>query len=389
MGINRLSHGRIEAGAGLPLGWLPYQPLGRLLGLFLGLLLGLFLGLAAPVAAQQLERVSQSLQNPWGMSFIDAGAVLVTERGGGLSVVDLSDGRVRAVAGTPKAVAGGQGGMLDVLYDQGEVFLCFTGRASLGRTATTLGKGRWNPDGPALEGYQQLFQASNPGFGLHHFGCRLGLDPKGRLYMTIGDRLDQDSAQSDQTHLGSTIRLNRDGSLPADNPFLGREGARPELFSIGHRNPQGLAIHPQSGKVWINEHGPQGGDEINLLEPGANFGWPLYTFGERYGGGKIGRGTGAPGFVDPLWHWTPSIAPSDMTFVPPGSQFPAYEGDLLVTSLKFKRLYHVSVEGEGVTGQSIVIDGNLGRLRDVEVGPDGAIYLLNDEDPGGLYRLSR
>ena len=354
-----------------------------------GVLAVLALAVGGRIEAQQIERVSQRLENPWGMSFVDAETLLVTERGGGLSVVDLADGAVRAVAGTPKASAGGQGGMLDVLYDGGEVFLCFTGGAGLGRTSTTLGKGRWNPDGPALEGYEELFQASNPGFGIHHFGCRLGFDPAGQLYMTIGDRLNQDSAQSAGTHLGSTIRLNRDGSVPADNPFLGKDGAQPELFSIGHRNPQGMTIHPGTGEVWINEHGPQGGDEINVLEAGANFGWPLYTFGERYGGGKIGQGTGAPGFVDPLWHWTPSIAPSDMTFVPAGSQFPEYEGDLLVTSLKFKRLYHVSVEGRSVTGQAVVLDGNLGRLRDVEVGPDGAIYLLNDEEQGGVYRLSR
>ena len=207
--------------------------------------------------------------------------------------------------------------------------------------------------------------------------------------MTIGERLDAEQAQEPSSHLGSVIRLNRDGSIPADNPFLGQAEAQPELFTIGHRNPQGLSVHPKTGAIWINEHGPQGGDEINILQAGENYGWPLLTFGEQYGGGKIGIGTSAPGYADSVWHWTPSIAPSDMTFVPEGSQFPEYDGDLLVTSLKFKRLYHVSVEGERVTGEAVILQRSLGRLRDVEVGPDGAIYLLNDEAEGGLYRLRR
>lgn len=163
----------------------------------------------------------------------------------------------------------------------------------------------------------------------------------------------------------------------------------PEVYSLGHRNPQGMTIHPLTGAVWTNEHGPQGGDEINIIEAGANYGWPLLTFGEQYGGGKIGIGTSAPGYADSVWHWTPSIAPSDMTFVPAGSQFPEYEGDLLVTSLKFKQLYHLQIEGDTVVGEQVVLDRRLGRLRDVEVGPDGAIYLLNDESKGGVYRWSR
>ena len=354
---------------------------------------GFLILIAVPVlhatagAAEQLERVSARLENPWGMSFIDETRVLVTERLGSVNLVDLSAGTLTRLEGGPEVVVGGQGGMLDVLYDQGEIFLCYTGKAPLGQSATTLGKGRM-ADGQ-IDGFEVLFQASNPGYGLHHFGCRLGLDPAGGLYMTIGDRLDAEQAQEPSSHLGSVIRLNRDGSIPADNPFLGQAEAQPELFTIGHRNPQGLSVHPKTGAIWINEHGPQGGDEINILRAGENYGWPLLTFGVQYGGGKIGIGTSAPGYADSVWHWTPSIAPSDMTFVPEGSQFPEYEGDLLVTSLKFKRLYHVSVEGERVTGEAVILQRSLGRLRDVEVGPDGAIYLLNDEAEGGLYRLRR
>lgn len=337
--------------------------------------------------AETLERVSPTLENPWGMSFVDEDRLLVTERPGSLSLVDLSEGTAVRLDGAPKAVVGGQGGMLDVLYDDGDVFLCYSGPSSLGRSATTLGKGRLA--GTALEDFERLFTASNPGYGIHHFGCRIGIDPQGFVYLSIGDRLDQDSAQDVSTHLGTVIRLNRDGTIPDDNPFVGQQGAKPEIFSVGHRNPQGMTIHPETGAVWTNEHGPQGGDEINIIGAGENYGWPLLTFGEQYGGGKIGIGTSAPGFVDSVWHWTPSIAPSDMTFVPTGSQFPEYEGDLLVTSLKFKQLFHVQVEGETVVGEQVVLDRRLGRLRDVEVGPDGAIYLLNDETKGGVYRWSR
>ncbi len=338
-------------------------------------------------AAETLKRVSPNLENPWGMSFVDEGRLLVTERSGSLRLVDLDQGTADRVSGFPKAVVGGQGGMLDVFYDDGDVFLCYSGRASLGRSTTTLGKGRLA--GTVLEDFEPLFAASNPGYGIHHFGCRIGIDPQGFVYLSIGDRLNQDSAQDISAHLGTVIRLNRDGTIPDDNPFVGQEGAMPEVFSLGHRNPQGMTIHPTTGAVWTNEHGPQGGDEINIIRAGENYGWPLLTFGEQYGGGKIGIGTSAPGFADSVWHWTPSIAPSDMTCVPPGSQCPEFEGDLLVTSLKFKQLYHVQVEGESVVGEQVVLDRRLGRLRDVEVGPDGAIYLLNDESKGGVYRWSR
>ena len=344
-------------------------------------------GLVAQNAvAETLQRVSPSLENPWGMSFVDADRLLVTERPGQVSLVDLRQRSSIVLSGVPETVVGGQGGMLDVLYDQGEVFLCYTGKASLGMSATTLGKGRLAGD--RLDAFQVLFQASNPGYGFHHFGCRIGIDPQGYVFLSVGDRLDADSAQDPATHLGTVIRLNRDGSVPTDNPLVGQAGAQPEIYSYGHRNPQGMSIHPTTGEVWLNEHGPQGGDEINIIGSGENYGWPLLTHGEQYGGGAIGIGSSAPGYADSVWHWTPSIAPSDMTFVPEGSQFPQYEGDLLVTSLKFKSLYHVRVEGETVTGESVILDRRLGRLRDVEVGPDGAIYLLNDESKGGVYRLS-
>ena len=367
-----------------------------LLKVITGLVMGLSMGLAlisvmawplASAQAQRLERVSPFLEHPWGMSFIDAQRLLVTERTGQVLLVDLAAGAATPLSGVPKVVVDGQGGMLDVLYDSGEVFLCYAGPASIGRKTTTLGVGRL--EGTALIGFTQMFQAANPGYGSHHFGCRIGLDPADKLYLTLGDRGARDSAQETDNHQGAVIRLNRDGSIPADNPFVGVEGAQPELFTIGHRNPQGLAIHPDTGAVWINEHGPKGGDEINLLAAGENYGWPIYTFGRSYGGTKIGQGTGGPGYADSLWHWTPSIAPSDMTFVPAGSQFPAYEGDLLVTSLKFRQLHHVEIEDGQIVSDTVILQDSIGRLRDVEVGPDGAIYLLNDEDQGALYRLSR
>ncbi len=229
--------------------------------------------LADVAAGQTLKRVSPTLENPWGMSFVDAQQVLVTERPGGVRLVDLSDASAVALDGVPDVVVGGQGGMLDVLYDQGDVFLCYTGKASNGMSTTTLGKGRL--DGSALRRFEVLFQASNASYGLHHFGCRIGLDPSDHVYLSIGDRLDADSAQDPNTHLGSVVRLNRDGSVPLDNPFVGQAEGLPEIYSLGHRNPQGMSVHPDTGAVWINEHGPQGGDEINIVAAGENYGWVL------------------------------------------------------------------------------------------------------------------
>jgi len=203
---------------------------------------------------------------------------------------------------------------------------------------------------------------------------------------SVGERGRMKEAQDPQNHLGTVIRLQENGKVPQDNPFLKNRKGRAEIFSYGHRNPQGMALHPKTGKIWVHEHGPQGGDEINILKAGANYGWPKTTFGEQYGGGKIGIGPKSPGIEEPLLHWTPSIAPSGMDFYQ-GDIFPNWNGDLLVGSLKFRMLVRVDLEGSLVQGQEVVFQDRIGRVRDVRVSPEGKVYLLNDEYRGGIFRL--
>ncbi len=341
-------------------------------------------------AKVDLVKVAEKLQYPWAMDFLPGKEALVTEKPGRLQKVNLETGEKTEIQNLPEIHAVGQGGLLDVMihpdFKQNQkIFLTFSAPLNAsGDATTTLISARL--EGQQLLDQKILFQADPALPGGHHFGSRVRMSQDGMLYFSVGERGRMNEAQDPQNHLGTVIRLQENGKVPQDNPFLSNRKGRAEIFSYGHRNPQGMALHPKTGKIWVHEHGPQGGDEINILKAGANYGWPKTTFGEQYGGGKIGIGPKSTGIEEPLLHWTPSIAPSGMDFYQ-GDIFPNWNGDLLVGSLKFRMLVRVDLEGSLVQGQEVVFQDRIGRIRDVRVSPEGKVYLLNDEYRGGIFRL--
>jgi glucose/arabinose dehydrogenase len=335
-------------------------------------------------------RLVDALQNPWSMTWLPDGRMLVTERPGRLRVV-AADFRLdpRPVGGLPSIVVGGQGGLFEVAIhprykENGWIYLSYSGPGEGGHGTELL---RAKLEGHRLVDTQVLFRLHPKSGTGHHFGGRIVFDGKGHVFLTLGDRGDQDRAQRLDDHAGSVIRLNEDGSVPKDNPFTKRPEAKPELFTKGNRNIQGAALHPGTGELWIHEHGPQGGDEINIIRAGRNYGWPVITFGANYmTGTKIGEGTRKQGMEQPLHHWTPSIAPSGMAFYA-GDKFPNWRGNLLVGALRDETLVRLELEGERVVKEERMMSGTIGRIRDVRVGPDGYVYLLTDERRGILARL--
>ena len=344
--------------------------------------------------------VAQGLENPWAVAFLPEGRFLVTERPGRLRVVE-ADGRLNPpVAGLPWVAAGGQGGLLDVVLDRGfasnrTLYFCFSEPAPAGAAgnSTALARARLSEDRTRLDDLRVVFSQRPKVASSLHFGCRIveGMKdgrPDGTLLLTLGERFQRmQDAQTLDNHHGKVVRVGKDGSVPRDNPFVGRAGALPEIFSYGHRNPQGATLGPD-GRLWMHEHGPQGGDEINLPQPGRNYGWPLITFGEQYGGGPIGAGiTAGAGMEQPLHHWTPSIAPSGMAFLTSNRYGSAWKGSLFVGSLKFQFLNRVELSGAKVVREERLL-GDLGeRIRDVRQGPDGYLYVLTDNPKGRLMRL--
>lgn len=355
------------------------------------------LGWAATIGASagaelKVEAVTSDLSYPWALAFLPDGGFLVTERDGVLKHVSAL-GRKSDVPGTPDVYDRGQGGLLDVViapdFDEtGEIYLSFSD-PSLGGAGTSVFRARLveRADGYALEGGKTIFVGNNTASGGRHFGSRLAFSPDGTLFVTTGDRGNRDRAQDPSDHAGSVLRLNRDGSAPSDNPFVGRDGYLPELWSIGHRNPQSAAINPQTGKLWTVEHGARGGDEVNLPEAGKNYGWPVISYGRHYSGGKIGTGTAAAGYEQPLYYWDPSIAPSGMAFVD-SALFPYWNGSLLVGALRGQHLARLTLEGSKITAEEKLLGDLNERIRDVRQGPDGAIYVLTDSDEGRLLRLT-
>ncbi len=337
----------------------------------------------------RIVQVATGLDKPWGMAWLPDGRMLVTEKSGRLRLIG-ADGDLdpKPIGGTPKVFARGQGGLLDVTLHPdykrtGWIYLSYSAPGSGGASTAVM---RARLSGRQLADQQVIFEADKKSGGGRHFGSRIRFGPDGLLYVTTGERGQESRAQDLGDAQGKVLRLRDDGSIPKDNPFVGEEGARPEIFTYGNRNPQGLAIQPGSGLVWTHEHGPQGGDEINILRAGANYGWPKVTYGEEYGGGKIGVGTAAPGVEQPVLYWTPSIAPSGMEFYD-GDAFPQWKGDLFAGSLKFGHLVRVDVEGTSVRGQEVLFKREIGRVRDVRQGPDGLLYLLNDDRKGGVFRI--
>ena len=353
---------------------------------------------AAPVKA---ITVAQGLENPWAMAFLPEGRFLVTERPGRLRVVE-ADGRLNPpVAGLPPVAAGGQGGLLDVVLDSGfaanrTVYVCYAEPAGDGTSgnSTALARARLSDDRTRLEDVRVIFSQRPKVASRLHFGCRIveamkGGRPDGTLFLALGERFSRmQDAQTLDNHHGKVVRVAKDGRVPPDNPFVGRPGALPEIWSYGHRNPQGATLGPD-GRLWMHEHGPQGGDEINRPEPGLNYGWPVITFGEQYGGGPIGAGiTAKAGMEQPLHHWTPSIAPSGMAFLTSDRYGPAWRGSLFVGSLKFQFLNRVELSGTRVVGEERLLSDLGERIRDVRQGPDGYLYVLTDNAKGRLLRLA-
>ncbi len=320
--------------------------------------------------------------------------MLVTERRGRLRIV-RAGGEVSApLAGVADVHASGQGGLLDVALSpdfarDGTVFLSYAQPTSSGaRTAVARAVLDWRAPVPSLRDWKVIFAQRQAPSGSHHWGSRLQFAADGTLFVTLGDRFAyRDQAQDLSSHLGKIVRIHPDGRVPADNPFVGRQGALPEIWSTGHRNVQGATLHPTSARLWTHEHGPQGGDEVNVGRAGANYGWPVITYGREYVTGfRIGEGTTRADVEPPLHQWTPSIAPSGMTFYT-GERFPAWRGSLFVGALRARMLVRMEFDGERFVREERLLEGLRERIRDVRQGPDGYLYLLTDSDDGRVLRL--
>ncbi len=360
----------------------------------------LTLGASGLATAQTIERterhavhvriLTRGLEYPWSLAFLPDGRMLVTERAGRLRYV-AADGTLdpTPISGLPEAVAERrQGGLHDVVVhprfaQNGLIYIAYAGKGTGGH-GTELARGRL--DGHRLADVKVLFRALPKSWGGRHFGGRVVFDGKGHVFLTLGDRGDRPRAQDPGDHAGSVIRLTEDGGVPPDNPYRSVAGARPEIYTLGNRNIQGAAINPRTGELWTHEHGPQGGDEVNIIRAGVNYGWPVITYGRNYGIGTRIGGTHKEGMAQPLYQWTPSIAPSGMAFYD-GDRFPGWRGNLLVGALKFRLLARLELDGERVVREERMLKGTIGRIRDVRLGPDGYVYLLSDERDGVIARL--
>lgn len=331
--------------------------------------------------------VVPDLDYPWSLAFLPDGKFLVTERSGRLLLFD-KDGSFNVVSGLPEIASVGQGGLLDVIADPDfatnrTIYFSFAAKAPDGYGTVVA---RAFLEGSSLENMRVIFKAEPKTSSSIHFGSRLLAAPDGTLIVTLGEKGRMHEAQNTANHLGSVIRINPDGTIPQDNPFVNRKGYRPDLYTYGNRNIQGIALDPETGTIWIHEHGPKGGDELNILKPGANYGWPAITHGVDYSGAVISEKTAAPGMEQPVVYWVPSIAPSGMTFYN-GSAFPEWQGNIFIGALVQRHLRRIVLQDEKVVSQETLLT-NLGeRIRDVRTGPDGYLYLLTDSKNGKLLRL--
>ena len=350
--------------------------------------------ITARAHSASVETVASGLEHPWSLAFLPDGAMLVTERPGRLRIV--RDGKLsEPIANVPEVFAQSQGGLFDVALhpdfsSNRLIYFSFAEpRGILGANGTSLARARLSHDNTALEEVDVIFRQEPAIRSGAHFGGRIAFAPEGNLFLTLGERYSQrDSAQDLATHLGKTVRLNQDGQPAPGNPFALKTGALPEIWSYGHRNPQGAAIEPSTGLLWTVEHGARGGDEINRPEAGKNYGWPVITYGRDYSGAKIGDCTAKPGMEQPLYFWDPSIAPSGLTFYT-GAKYPDWHGDLLVGALAGTKLVRLDIENGMIVGEEAMLEDLGERIRDVRVGPDGEVYLLTDNPEGRVLKLVR
>lgn len=336
-----------------------------------------------------VSTVVEKLEHPWGLAFLPDGRFLVTEKPGRLRIISAGGEVSEPVAGVPEVWARGQGGLLDVAVDprfaaEPWIYLSYS-EPGEGGGGTAVARGRLGPDG--LQDVAVIFRQSPKLSAGQHFGSRLVFDREGRLFITSGDRGEWDNVQRLDRGQGKIFRIERDGGIPADNPYVGRDEAQAAIWSYGHRNAQGAALHPVTGELWQTEHGARGGDELNIARAGRNYGWPVITLGINYNGQPIGEGLREQeGMEQPLHHWTPSIAPSGLAFYT-ADRFPQWQGDLFVGALAFQRVVRLDLDGDKVVGEEALLTDLGERIRDVRQGPDGYLYLLTDAANGKLLRV--
>ncbi|MCK7551254.1 PQQ-dependent sugar dehydrogenase [Marinobacter goseongensis] len=345
--------------------------------------------LTSDKATFQLETIAEGLAHPWALAFLPDGSQLVTERNGQLR--RIRDGKLQKVPieGLPDLVVSGQGGLLDVILhpdfeNNQTLFLSYAHKVS--REGMTTRVARATLQGDRLEDVEVIFEAMPRGDTSRHFAGRMEFDAEGRLYVAVGDRGKMDRAQLTDDDAGGVHRITIEGDPAPGNPFLDDSAVNDSFFTYGNRNIQGMTIHPETGEIWSNEHGPRGGDEINIIRAGNNYGWPTVTYGIDYSGATISNKTTMEGVTDPLHYWDPSIAPSGMAFYT-GEQFPEWQGDLFVGALKMRKLVRLRIEDEKVIEEEDLLTDLGERIRDVRMGPDGALWLLTDSSDGKVYRI--
>ena len=347
---------------------------------------------ASSAGQLEVQTVASGLVNPWSLAFLPDNRLLVTERPGRMRIVTTEGQLSPPLKGVPEVWASGQGGLLDVIIDKSyaqnkTIYFCFAERTG-GGGLTAVARARLNDANGSLDDVTIIFRQEGPLSSGNHYGCRIVQANDGNLFVALGEHFShRDEAQNLGNHLGKLIRIAPDGSAPTDNPFVGREGAKPEIWSYGHRNEQGLAINPASGDLWEIEHGPRGGDEVNIIGKGRNYGWPVIGYGIDYNGAKIHESAVKSGMEQPIKYWVPSIAPSGMAFYT-GKLFPKWTGSVFTGALAGKMLVRLSLNGNAVTGEEHLLRNLHERIRDVRQGPDGALWLLTDSSAGRILRVT-
>jgi aldose sugar dehydrogenase len=340
----------------------------------------------------EVRTIARGLANPWALAFLPDGKMLVTERPGRMRIVTTEGQISPPLKGVPEVWASGQGGLLDVVIDKSfaqnkTIYFCFAERTE-GGGRTTVARAKLSDSNGRLDDVKIIFRQQGPLSSGNHYGCRIAQADDGNLFVALGDHFThRDQAQNLGNHLGKLIRIAPDGSVPSGNPFAGRTDAKPEIWSYGHRNVQALAIHPTSGDPWEIEHGPRGGDELNLIGKGKNYGWPVIGYGIDYSGAKIHDATAKNGMEQPLKYWVPSIAPSGMAFYT-GKLFPNWNGSLFTGALRGAMLVRLTLNGNVVTSEERLLQNLHERIRDVRQGPDGALWLLTDSSNGRVLRVA-